>query len=245
MRFSGKIAVVTGGSSGIGLETVKQLSEEGARVYNLDLSASPFPSDFFIKCDVSNYVEVKNAVDKIYDMENAIHIAFANAGVNTIGNIEETSVNDFNRIMSINCGGVFFLLKAVLPIMKKQAEGNILLMGSEQSLIGMRLSAAYGMTKGAVAQLAKNAAIDYADSNIKVNCICPGGCDTPLGRRSINELKRKTKMTEKDIDEMFDRSIPLQRIATPDEIARVACFILSPENTFMTGALIPVDGRSG
>ncbi|GFS22330.1 oxidoreductase, short-chain dehydrogenase/reductase family protein [Elysia marginata] len=242
MRFSNKIAVVTGGSSGIGLATVRMLHEEGAKVYNLDIRESESGTGSFIQCDVANYTDIKNAIDKIAKAERTIDVLFANAGVHKFANIEDTSVEDFNRVMSINCHGVFYTLKAVLPIMRQQQHGRILLMGSDQAIIGKGLSAVYGMSKGGVAQLTKSTAIDYAPFNIHINCICPGSCDTPLLRKATHEFREHLRISTESAVEILEQAQPIKRLSTPEEIARVACFLLSPENSFMTGSLVPVDG---
>ncbi len=242
MRFKSNVAVVTGGSSGIGLATVKLLCEEGAKVYNLDICESNHKGSHFIRCDVSQYLEVKNAIKDVMTIDNNIHILFANAGIHKFANIEETSVEDYHRIISINCGGIFYLLKTVLPIMKSQQGGRILLMGSDQSIIGKESSAVYGMSKGAIAQLTKSTAIDYAAYHIKVNCICPGTCNTPLLDKAVSELKSKTTLSDKDILTMLEQAQPVKRLSEPAEVARLACFLMSSENSYMTGSLISVDG---
>jgi NAD(P)-dependent dehydrogenase (short-subunit alcohol dehydrogenase family) len=242
MRFSRKTAIVTGGSTGIGKETIDRLSSEGAKVYNLDIIESENSNSCFVRCDVSDYDQVKNAVSKVYIKEKNIDLLFANAGIHLFANIEETSIEDFEKVISINCKGVFYILKEVIPIMKKQKKGNILLMGSDQSFVGKGRSSAYGMTKGAIGQLTKSTAIDYADFNIKINCICPGSIDTPLLHAAVDKFKSLTGMDNEEVLTLLKEAQPIKRIAEPSEIANVACYLLSDENSFMTGTLVPVDG---
>lgn len=242
MRFSEKIAIVTGGSTGIGKETIAKLNNEKAKVYNLDVVEVEDSNSTFIKCDVSNYNQVQDAVKTVFEKEGKIDILFANAGVHLFANIEETSIAEFENILSINIKGIYYILKEIIPIMKEQNKGSILLMGSDQSFVGKGRSSAYGMTKGAIGQLTKSTAIDYADYNIKVNCICPGTIDTPLLDKAISKFQSLTGMENKDIKTLLEESQPIKRIAKPSEIANVACYLLSDENSFMTGALVPVDG---
>lgn len=242
MRFSKKIALVTGGSTGIGRATIIKLKEEGAKVYNLDIVEIDDSQSTFIKCDVSNYEEVNQAVKIILEKEGKIDLLFANAGVHLFANIEETSLDEFERVLSINIKGVYYILKEIIPIMKAQNKGNILLMGSDQSFVGKGKSSVYGMTKGAIAQLTKSTAIDYAEFNIKVNCICPGTIDTPLLDKAIARFKSLTSMEDDEIRTLLEEAQPIKRIAKPEEIANTACYLLSDENTFMTGSLVPVDG---
>lgn len=242
MRFLNKVAIVTGGSTGIGKETISQLSQEGAKVYNLDIAQSQSNQGTFIQCDVGDYAQVQHAISKVLEKEANIDVLFANAGVHLFANIEETSIEEFERVTATNFKGVFYLLKEVLPLMKAQRNGRILLMGSDQSFVGKGKSAVYGMTKGAVAQLTKSTAIDYAEFNININCICPGTINTPLLDRAVDRFKALTGIESEEVTQMLEGAQPLKRIAEPDEIARVACFLLSDENSFMTGSLVPVDG---
>lgn len=242
MRFTNKIAIVTGGSTGIGKETISKLNSEGAKVYNLDIAEVKNENSTFIKCDMSNYTEVQNAVKTVFEKEGKIDLLFANAGIHLFANIEETSIDEFDKVVSVNIKGVFYMLKEVLPIMREQNYGNILLMGSDQSFVGKGKSSAYGLTKGAIGQLTKSTAIDYAPFNIKVNCICPGTIDTPLLDKAVEKFQSLTGMENDEVKKLLEEAQPIQRIAQPSEIANVASYLLSDENSFMTGSLVPVDG---
>lgn len=242
MKFLNKVAIVTGGSTGIGKETISKLNEEKAKVYNLDIEETNSSDSIFIKCDISDYEQVKNAVKKIYETEGKIDVLFANAGIHLFANIEETTLEEFEKVISVNIKGVYFILKEVIPIMKEQQKGNILLMGSDQSFVGKSKSSVYGMTKGAIGQLTKSTAIDYAPFNIKVNCICPGTVDTPLLNKAVSKFQSLTGLSSLEIQELLENAQPINRIAKPEEIANVACYLLSDENSFMTGSLVPVDG---
>ena len=242
MSFSKKVAIVTGGSTGIGKEVVLKLCAEGAKVYNLDIVDVESDACRYIACDVSDYEQVEKAVAQVLDENGRVDLLFANAGIHLFANIEQTSVDEFERILAVNCKGVFFTLKTVLPIMKEQRKGKVLIMGSDQSFVGKGMSAAYGMTKGAVAQLTKSTAIDYAEFNISINCICPGTIDTPLLHKAVDKFKSITGASDGEVMAILEDAQPIKRIAKPTEIARVACFLLSDENSFMTGALVPVDG---
>lgn len=242
MKFINKIAIVTGGSTGIGKETITKLNSEGAKVYNLDIVEVKNENSTFIKCNMSNYSEVQNAVKTVFEKEGKIDLLFANAGIHLFANIEETSIEEFDKVVSVNIKGVFYMLKEVLPIMREQNYGNILLMGSDQSFVGKGKSSAYGLTKGAIGQLTKSTAIDYAPFNIKVNCICPGTIDTPLLDKAVEKFQSLTGMKNDEVKKLLEEAQPIQRIAQPSEIANVASYLLSDENSFMTGSLVPVDG---
>ncbi|MDM8549569.1 SDR family oxidoreductase [Desulfobacterales bacterium HSG2] len=242
MRFDKKVAIVTGGTTGMGKETCIKLSGDGAIVYNFDLNMAEDVNYHYVKCDVSRYGDVTNSVKLVFEKEGRIDLLFTNAGIHLSSSIDDTDLDDLDRIISINLKGVFYTLKEVIPIMINQNHGKIVLMGSDQSLIGKRRSAAYGMTKGAIGQLTKSAAIDYAKYNINVNCVCPGTIDTPMLHKAISVSSATTGMSKEIILESLKKSQPIRRIASPAEIANVVCFLLSDESDFMTGSLVSVDG---
>lgn len=242
MNWKNKIAVITGATTGIGKATLELLRKEGAIVYNLDIQAPADNDPYFMHCDVSNKEEVNKAISSIHNKEKRIDHLFANAGVHLFATLEETSYQQLERVVSINILGVFYLLKAVIPIMKAQQKGSVVLMGSDQAFVGKGSSAVYGMTKGAVGQLTKSTAIDYAPYNIRVNCICPGTIQTPLLDKAVQQFVAKSGMDAKEVDELLEKAQPLGRIGQPEEIARTVIFLLSDESSFTTGALFSVDG---
>jgi NAD(P)-dependent dehydrogenase (short-subunit alcohol dehydrogenase family) len=240
MEWKSKIAIITGASTGIGKATREYLQSKGAIVYNLDILDSGDPH--FIKCDVRIKEDIKNAFTKIYEKEKRIDMLFANAGIHLFATMEETTDEEFENLLSINIRGVFYTVKYVLPYMKAQGKGSILLMGSDQSSVGKASSSVYGMTKGAIAQLTKSTAIDYAKFGIRVNCIAPGTINTPLLHKAVDHFSKKTGAEKTGIYKSLDGVQPWGRIGLPEEIAFTAAFLLSDESSFTTGALFPVDG---
>jgi len=242
MNFSNSVVAITGGSTGIGRATMDLLRERGATVYNLDILPDGCAGDFHIACDVTDHASVTAAVDRIVAREGKIDALFANAGVHLFANLEETTFEEFETVLSINLKGVFYTLKAVIPVMKNQNQGVILLIGSDQTLIGKGRSSVYGLTKGAIGQLAKSTAIDYAPFNIRVNCLCAGTTDTPLMWKAVARYHKLSGLPEEEIKAGLDQAQPLPHVARPEEIAKVACFLLSDESSYMTGALVAADG---
>ena len=242
MEQKGKIAIITGASSGIGKATKIKLREKGAVVYNLDLFNDEPNDEFYFHCDVSNFESVKQSVDQIFNKHQKLDLLFANAGIHFVGNIEETKLEDFENVISVNLKSVFYSLKAVLPYMRIQNKGSIVLMGSDQSIIGKGKSAVYGLTKGAIGQLTKSTAIDYAEYNIRINCICPGTIETPLLNNAVDGFIKRTNLEKNTILDSLKTAQPINRIAQPYEVANVVCFLLSDESSFMTGSLCSVDG---
>jgi NAD(P)-dependent dehydrogenase (short-subunit alcohol dehydrogenase family) len=242
MQWKNTVTVITGASSGIGKATLELLKKEGSLVYNLDNTPPAQPDSYFIDCDVSNRDNVEQAIEIIYEKEKKIDLLFANAGRHLVGTIEDTSYEQLESLVGINLMGPFYLLKAVIPVMKQQQKGSIVLMGSDQAFVGKASSAVYGMTKGAIAQLTKSTAIDYAAFNIRVNCICPGTIQTPLLDNAVKYFVNKSGQEAAAIYASLDSAQPIGRIGQPEEIAKTVRFLLSDDSSFITGALIAADG---
>ena len=242
MQWKDTVTVITGASSGIGKATLELLRNEGCLVYNLDIMPPAQADRYFIDCDVSNRLNVEQAIKTIFDKEKRIDFLFSNAGRHLFANIEDTSYAQLESLVSINLMGTFYLLKSVIPLMKLQQKGSIVLMGSDQSFVGKASSSVYGMTKGAIAQLAKSTAIDYAPFNIRVNCICPGTTQTPLLDNAVKQFVSRSGQEATAVYASLDSVQPLGRVGRPDEIARTVRFLFSDDSSFVTGALIAADG---
>ena len=238
--FNGKVGLVVGGASGMGNAVVRLMAQQGVRTHVLDIK--PTADGVFQSCDVQDYSQVRRCIHQLVARDGRIDLLFIAAGVHLFANIEETSIEDFERVLAINLKGPFYVLKEVLPIMREQRYGNVVLMGSDQVLIGKPSSAVYGLSKAALGQLTKSTAIDYARYNVRVNCICPGTIDTPMLGPSIERFHQMSGTPTAAIREMLRKAQPIQRLGTPDEIANAVMFLLSDECAFMTGALLSVDG---
>jgi NAD(P)-dependent dehydrogenase (short-subunit alcohol dehydrogenase family) len=242
--FINKNILITGGSSGIGAATAIKFAKLGGTVFVLDNKPLLYTSDkvTWFECDVAAHVSVSAAMTKISAKTTHLDYAFLNAGVFFAANVEDTSFEDLDRVLAINLKGVFYLLKKVLPIMRQQNYGSIVLTGSDQCFIAKPNCTIYGATKSALAQITRSVAVDYAKYNIRVNCVCPGTTYTPLIEDLLVTISEKTGKSKEEMLRLFASEIPLARIAKPEEVAELVLFLCSDKASFMTGAVIPIDG---
>lgn len=235
-----KVCVVTGGSAGIGLAVVRRFMQSGFRVFNLDLE--PGSSGEHISCDVSEPSQVNAAIERVIAQAGRIDAVVSNAGIHLSATIEDTSEAQFDRLMAINVKGAFYLLKAVLPQMRQQRSGSIILMGSDQSVVAKPNSFAYNLSKSALASMAKTTALDYARYGIRVNAVCPGTIETPLYHQAIDRYCERSGADKNQVHQEEAALQPLGRIGQPEEVAALVYFIASDEAAFITGSLQLVDG---
>jgi NAD(P)-dependent dehydrogenase (short-subunit alcohol dehydrogenase family) len=243
MDFEGKTAIITGGSSGMGRATAELLAKRGCDVYVFDIK--PFQNEkylTFLETDIRDPDQIGRSLEKVLEKEDKINFLFASAGIHLFAGIEDTSLEQFENVLAVNLKGMFYTVKQVLPIMRKQEEGSVVLMGSDQCFIGKEKSVVYGLTKGAIGQMTKSLAQDYAPYNIRVNCICPGTIDTPMLENTVKILSEKSKIPIKDIYHSLREAQPIKRLGTPQEIAEAVVFLLSDKSKFTTGTLFSVDG---
>ena len=236
--FKEKVAVVTGGASGIGLATTKKLLSEGANVVILDLKMgeeiinSLGENVLYLKCDVSNEENVKNCIEEIIKKFNHIDYLVANAGIGgSASKPHEVSMDEWNKVISVNQTGIFLLNKYVINEMLKSGKGAVVNTSSMYGLVGSTTSFAYSASKGAINQMTRSLALTYARENIRVNAIAPGYVDTPI-----------LSMVPDNIKEAMGTELPIGRLGKDTEIANLICYLLSDDASFITGAIIPIDG---
>lgn len=236
--FKEKVAVVTGGASGIGLATTKKLLSEGANVIILDLKMdeeiiNSFGGNaIYLKCDVSNEENVKNCIEEIIKKFNHIDYLVANAGIGgSASKPHEVSMDEWNKVISVNQTGIFLLNKYVINEMLKSGKGAVVNTSSMYGLVGSTTSFAYSASKGAINQMTRSLALTYARDNIRVNAIAPGYVDTPI-----------LSMVPDNIKEAMGNELPIGRLGKDTEIANLICYLLSDDASFVTGSIIPIDG---
>ena len=240
MLLKGKIAIVTGGASGIGESISLRFSEEGARVYILDLSTeNKVLGAEVIRTDVSDQRSVRNAVKDITGGTGKVDILVNNAGIAHIGTAVTTDVEDLDRLYEANVKGVYNCLHEILPVMIKNGGGVILNMGSVISHVAVPERFAYAMTKGAVMSMTWSVAKDFINDNIRCNSISPARVHTPF---VDGYLSRTYPGREKEMYDKLSASQPIGRMGKPEEIAELALFLCSDKAAFITGSDFPIDG---
>ncbi len=234
-----KTCIITGGSSGIGLSCVEAFLEEGYQVFNLDLQ--PCDKGTFCECDMTDLDKVRETISNIGD-SHTIDVLISNAGIHFSGNIEQTSAEDFDRVLNINVKGAYAATQAVLPNMKANKKGAIIYIASDQALIAKRNSFAYNLSKVAVASMAKTTALDYAEFNIRANALCPGTIETPLYHKAIDGYVARSGADKQTVHQEEASLQPLGRLGQPEEVAQYALFLASDKASFITGSLPVIDG---
>ena len=246
--FHGRIALITGGASGIGKASALLFAQSGVKVAVVDVDeagASAVAQEIrdeggqacFIRCDVTRVAECQRAVEETVKTYGGLHILVNSAGIIHRATILETSERQWDDTLAVNLKGIFLTCKSALPEMILGEGGAIVNISSGWGLAGGRQSAAYCASKGGVVLLTKAMALDHAHQNIRVNCVCPGDTDTPMLRKEAGQLGLST---EEYLARAADR--PLGRLGTPQEIARSVLFLASEAASYITGAVLVVDG---
>ena len=247
--LKGRVAVVTGGASGIGKAIATRLADNGAHVWVLDVEAAAAEATaaeiagaggqaWSLPCDVADPESVTRVFATI-TAKGPLDILVNSAGIAHIGTIATTSLQDFERIFRVNVQGTFLCMQAGIAIMVKQSAGVILNMSSLVALMGIPDRFAYSMSKGAVRAMTFSVAKDFLDKNIRCNCISPARVHTPFVDGFI---KRNYPGRETEMMAVLSKTQPVGRMARPDEIAGLAVYLCSDMASFLTGADIPFDG---
>jgi NAD(P)-dependent dehydrogenase (short-subunit alcohol dehydrogenase family) len=244
-RLEGKIAFVTGGASGIGAATAERFADEGAKVAVFDLAK---PADdawqaleqhaaaaLFCEVDVRDEDSIRSAVSAASQSLGAADILVNAAGVSSFGAAHLLEQDEWDRVLDINLKGSWLAAKHVLPVMVERGAGSIVNIASVEGLVGINGQAAYNASKGGVVLLTKSMALDYSPSGVRVNCVCPGGVDTPM------TAILKSEGLEKIGSKLAGYHL-LGRFARPAEIAAAILFLASDDASFVTGSSLVVDG---
>jgi NAD(P)-dependent dehydrogenase (short-subunit alcohol dehydrogenase family) len=254
VKLHNKIALVIGWSTGIGKASALLFAEEGAKLVVADINDEDGRATvdqikkqggtaLFLEVDVSKSSSVEKMIKELIENFCRIDIIFNNAGISLYKPFSETNEEDWDRVINTNLKGVFLGCKYGVQQMLKQGGGVIINTASEIGLVGAKNYSAYCASKGGVIQLTRALALELADKNIRVNCLCPGTTMTPLLEKSIRT--RTATLGVKDAETMrriVEQKNPLGRIAMPMEIARGALFLASDDSSYINGSTLVIDG---
>jgi NAD(P)-dependent dehydrogenase (short-subunit alcohol dehydrogenase family) len=247
-RLAGKVALITGGGTGIGRAIALAFAREGASV---SVAGRRFEKlrevtreiekvggkGLAMECDVTRAREVERAVKGTVERFGRLNVLVNNAGMLHVSTVEGISEEEWDRLMTVNVKGPFLMSRAVLPELRKAGGGAIVNIGSVLGLFAVKDRAAYSTSKGAVTMLTKSMALDHAHEKIRVNCICPSVVETDLVKGVFNETKEGQAKLKARL-----ATIPLGRLGRPEDVAEMAIFLASEESSWLTGAAIPLDG---
>lgn len=234
-----KVAIITGGASGIGLDTAKKLAGYGVNVVLADwndnvedIATNIGKNVLGIKCDVSSEENVKSLVEETVSKFGHIDYLVANTGIGGGPNkAHEVSLEEWNKVVAVNQTGIFLANKYVIAEMLKNGGGCIVNTSSMYGLVGTTMIFAYSATKGAINQMTRSLALTYARDNIRVNAVAPGYVDTPILSQVLNDMKQA-----------MASQMPIGRLGKDNENANLIIYLLSENASFITGVVVPIDG---
>lgn len=242
MKLENKVALITGGAMGMGKEHALTFIKEGAIVYIADINddaGHQAESELgtqanFIHLDVTKEQSWTDAINIIEKKHHKLDILVNNAGISKFNSLEKTSVEDYMQVININQLSVFLGMKVAIPLLEKSDSASIINISSIEGLRGSNGGYGYVSSKFAVRGLTKCAALEFADKNIRVNSVHPGGVMTPMVSQATGEMKNSI--------EKFKNTIPLKRMAEPKEISQLVLFLASDDSSYSTGSEFIVDG---
>ena len=240
MRLKGKKALITGGSSGIGLATASAFNKEGAKVLisgrnklSLEKACKKIGDDSsFVVADVSNVLQINSLFSEAAKYLVQIDVLVVNAGVAKVASVEETSEAIFDEIVNTNLKGTYFTVQKAIPLLSKGA--SVILVSSALGNVGANGLSVYGATKAGIRSLSRSFSSEFLEKEIRVNTLSPGPTETPIFERMGSDPEQ--------LDRHIKEDIPVQRMATPKEIARAAIFLATSDSSYMLGSELVVDG---
>jgi meso-butanediol dehydrogenase/(S,S)-butanediol dehydrogenase/diacetyl reductase len=242
MNFAGKVAVVTGGASGMGAATSREFAATGGHVLIIDRNgplaaqvANEINAGQPVVGDVSDSTFCKRAIETALDRHGRLDVLVNAAGIIVRADALNTSDEQWQRIMNVNVNGVFFMSRAAIPHMRRQGQGAIVNFGSIWGTVGATGAVAYCASKGAVHQITRAMALDHVKDGIRINAVCPGEVNTPM------LASERIEPVTPELMERLAATVPLGRLADPVEIARVVLFLASDSSSYITGTLVTVD----
>jgi NAD(P)-dependent dehydrogenase (short-subunit alcohol dehydrogenase family) len=250
MRLEGKVAIVSGGGSGIGAETARLFAREGARVVVTGRRPEPIQrvadeiGGRAVPGDTADPERVAQAVQVAREAFGGLDVVVANAALGFGGAAIDVSDERWERTLEVNVGGAFRLVRAALPALLERGGGSIVLVSSVSALVSGPEGAAYQTSKAALLGLARSLAVDYGPNGIRANAVCPGWVVTPMGDTSMDAVAAERGISREDAYRVTTEHVPLRRPATAEEIAACCLFLASDESSIVTGTTLVADGGS-
>ncbi|MBN2238214.1 MAG: SDR family oxidoreductase [Dehalococcoidales bacterium] len=251
MSLNGKIAIVTGGGTGIGAATAKRLVKEGAKVCisgrradKLDETAASVPAGSIVTCpaDVSKSEDIDKIVAAAIEFGGKIDILVNNAAIEAMAPLTELPIEEWRNALDINLTGPFMMMKKVVPIMVENGGGSIINIASIAGIRTVPGMPAYCTTKAAVIMLSRQVATDYGAHNVRCNAILPGATRTEMNKKLVEPIAAHLETDLEGGYKYFTKDVPLRRAAQPDEIAGLCAFLAGDDSAYMTGAALVMDG---
>lgn len=247
-RLADKVALITGGGTGIGRACALAFAREGARVALAGRRMDPLArvaaeieraggEALAVTCDVTQAEETAQMIRNTVERFGKLNVLVNNAGAVEPGTAEETSEEQFDRILAVNVKGTFLASRAAIPELRRQGGGSIINLSSIYGTVGGKRRVAYSAAKGGITLMTRSMALDHGPENIRVNCICPTLVETPLVEELLAEQPDPAAYRA-----MRTARIPLGRLGRPEDIAELAVYLASDESSWMTGAALPLDG---
>ena len=248
MRLEGKVAIVSGGGTGIGAATARLFAREGASVVVTGRRSEPIQgvasetAGVAVAGDIADPAHAADAVKTAVSTYGGLDIVVANAGIGLGGSAAETTDEQWQRTIETNLTGQFSLIRAALPRLIERGGGAIVLVSSVGAIVGGTDSASYSASKTGLLGLMRSVAVDYGPLGVRANAILPGWVQTPMADRAMDELAARDGLTREQAYGEATSNVPLRRAGQPEEIAACCAFLPSDESSFITGAALVVDG---